>query len=378
MLQVRSSAFRDAGMPVAASLYLLRPQALEASDQAAWDELGSAAEVPSVFAEPWFMRRSLAHCDSRREALLAVVASEDGGWLGALPIMPANRQGRSPMPAWVAWEHPNQFVGSPLVRRGQSDRFWCGLLDGLGAHRRRLSLALGELPTDDPVTEALFRVCAERNRAIVTDRRIARACLRTEASPEQCAKQRSRIRGLERKLAAEVGAVTFELVRDAGRIDGLLDCFLALEQSGWKGRAGSAIACADGTRGFFDDACRAAAAMGRLEVATLSAGGRIVAISTQIEGPKWRYGFKAAYDEAFGRYAPGLLLLDRLTKSYLERGDVDVDSCAVPEQQPVSRLWPERRELIDCRVALGGAVRARLFSAMLGCERAVHAMRVRG
>jgi hypothetical protein len=110
----------------------------------------------------------------------------------------------------------------------------------------------------------------------------------------------------------------------------------------------------------------------------LSAGGRIVAISTQLEGATWRYGFKAAYDEAFARYAPGLLLLDRLTKSYGERGDLDVDSCAVPDQQPVSRLWPGRRELIDCRVALGGPVRARLFSAMLACERVARGVRAGG
>jgi CelD/BcsL family acetyltransferase involved in cellulose biosynthesis len=372
MLQVRSHIFR---IPAEADpLRLFRPDALGSREQQAWDELGTEAEVPSVFAEPWLMRRSLSHCDPRHEARLAVVADEAGRWLGVLPIMPTRRQGRSPMPAWKGWRHANQFVGSPLVRRGQADRFWRGLLEGLGAHGGRVSLVLGDLPVDDPVTEALLRICAQRDRAIVVDRCIARACLRVGASPEQCAKQRSRIRGLERKLASEVGAVTFELVCDAG----FLDRFLALEQSGWKGRAGSAIACAEGTRGFFDDACRAAAATGRLEVAILSAGGRIVAISTQLEGATWRYGFKAAYDEAFARYAPGLLLLDRLTKSYIERGDLDVDSCAVPDQQPVSRLWSGRRELIDCRVALGGAVRSRLFAAMVACERVARGMRADG
>lgn len=367
MLQARATAFGT-------SVLRLLPHALGPGDEAAWDALGSDSEPPGVFAEPWFVRRSLAHCDPRREVRLAVVEDEEGRWLGALPVTPVPRQGRSPVPAWAAWQHPNQFVGSPLVRRGQAERFWRGLLAGLGAHGRRLSLVLGTLPADDPVTEALLRFCAGEGRAVVIDRRIARACLRT-AGPEQDAKQRSRIRGLERKLAAEVGPVAFELIRDAGAVDDLLEGFLALERSGWKGRAGSALACAEGTRDFFLEVCRTAAAMGRLEVATLSAGGRILAISTQLEGAAWVYGFKAAYDEAFARHAPGLLLLDRLTQAYAARGGVAIDSCAVPGQQPVSRLWPERRELIDCRVALGGALRARLFRTMLACERVAHGLR---
>jgi len=374
MLQVPARAFETS----AAGLRLLRPAALSARDRDAWTALGGDAEMPSVFAEPWFMRRSLAHCDPRREASLAVIEDECGGWVGVLPVVPARRQGRSPVPAWIAWRHPNQFVGSPLVRRGQAERFWRGLLHGLGALDRRVSLVVGALPIDDPVTESLLRVCAEEDRPVVTDRRIARACLGAGSRPEPCAKQRRRIRGLERKLAGEVGPVTFEVVREPGRVEGLLGTFLALEQSGWKGRAGTALACANATRDFFDDVCHAAAALDRLEVSALSAGGRIVAVSTQLEGAEWHYGFKAAYDEAFARYAPGLLLLDRLTQAYGERGDARVDSCATPEQQPVSRLWPARREFVDCRVAVGGPLRTRVFGAMLACERAARGLRAGG
>lgn len=353
---------------------LLRPDALDACDEAAWHALGDDAETPSVFVEPWFLRSSLAHCDRRRQARLAVIADEDGRWLGLLPVLATTRQGRSPVPAWSEWRHPNQFVGTPLVRRGQADRFWDGLIRGLGACGPRASLVLADLPVDEPVTQALLRVCAEGNRAAVTDRRIARAYLSPDSVPDQGAKQRSRVRGLDRKLAGEVGPVAFELVRDVDAVARLLDTFLVLERSGWKGRAGSALACADGTQAFFREICTAAAARNRLELATLSAGGRIVAVSTQLEGAGRLYGFKAAYDEAFARYAPGLLLLDRLTRSYVERGCA-VDSCAVPGQQPVSRLWPGRRELIDCRVALGGPARAGLFKAMVACERAARALR---
>lgn len=381
MLQLRSADFgsADRAAPDGGAFRLLNWNSLAPGDEAAWQSLGRAADAPSVFAEPWLMRRSLVHCDPDQQAHLAVVEGDDGEWIGVLPVISTRRQGRSPVPAWKAWTHPNQFTGSPLVRRGQAERFWCGLLEGLGRHgSRRVTLVLGQLPADDTVTGELLNLCERERRSVVIDSRSQRACLVAipgSEPPDQGSKQRSRIRGLERKLAAEVGAVEFAVVRDPARNAAALADFLALEQSGWKGHAGSALASADATRSFFLDVARAAALKGRLEVATLAAGGRTIAMSTQLVGEGRTYGFKAAYDENFAACAPGLLLLDRLTRHYVEHGSGEIDSCAVPGQQPVSRLWPARRELIDCRVALGGALRARVFSGMLACERAARSLR---
>ena len=302
-----------------------------------------------------------------------------GEWLGVLPVVGVPRQGRAPVPAWTAWSHPNQFTGAPLVRAGQAEAFWDGLLAGLARHGPdRVALTLGQLPADDPVTTALLALCESRGRKLAIDRRAERACLDARPgaeAPDPGSKQRSRLRGLERKLAAELGEVAFAVDRDPARTTAALDRFLELEQSGWKGRAGSALACADATRSFFLDVARAAAAKGRLEVATLSAGGKTVAMATQLVGEDRTYGFKSAYDEDLAACAPGLLLLDRLTRYYVERGCGEVDSCAMPGQQPVSRMWPGRRELIDCRVALGGTLRARAFAAMLACESAAHSVK---
>ena len=382
MLQLRSTAFCAGDQAQAAegqAFRLLNWNALAPGDEGAWHALGHATEAPSVFAEPWLMRRSLAHCDPGQQAQLAVVEGDDGEWLGVLPVMSTRRQGRSPVPAWKAWTHPNQFTGSPLVRRGQAERFWRGLLDGLARHGSdRVALALSQLPTDDPATRALLFLCEREGRLVAIDNRSQRACLNADPGvepPDQGAKQRSRIRGLERKLEAEVGAVDFAVVRDPERNAAALNDFLALERSGWKGHAGSALACADATRSFFLDAARAAAMKGRLEVATLTAAGRIIAMSTQLVGEGRTYGFKAAYDEDFASCAPGLLLLDRLTRFYFEQGTGEIDSCAVPGQQPVSRLWHARRELIDCRVALGGRLRAGVFSGLLAAERVARGIR---
>lgn len=265
--------------PAAASetappLRLLDTRRLQARDSEAWEELGEACEPAGVFAEPWFVRRSLEHCDPQGTARLAVVEGADGGWLGAIPVAPLARQGRSPLPAWTAWSHPNRFAGTPLVRRGQAAQFWRGLIEGLGqCGQQRVALCLRELPLDDPVNLALLEHCARERRALTVDRTFERACLdagRGSTIPEMCPKQASRIRGLERKLERDVGPVELAIVGHA-EIEETLAMFLTLERAGWKGAAGSAIACAEQTRGFFLAVAREAAARGVFEAAVLRA-----------------------------------------------------------------------------------------------------------
>lgn len=356
----------------AAPLRLLDPRNIGQRDTEAWDDLGRNAEPSGVFAEPWFVGRSLEYCDTPGIARLAVIEGLDGRWVGAMPVAPVTRQGRSPLPAWNGWSHPNRFAGTPLVRRGAARDFWRGLIDGLGrCGGARTALCLRDLPLDDPVNQALLQECDQVGRPFEIDRTFRRALLlagQGSVPPEPCPKQASRIRGLERKLEREVGPVSLELAGPE-KVEGMLAQFLALERAGWKGHAGSAMDCADETRGFFLAVLRDAAARRSFEAGILRAGERVLAISTQLGGSGQRFGFKMAYDESFACYAPGLLLLNRLTDSFVERQVGQVDSCAAPDQQPISRLWPERRELIDCRVALGGPVAWGVFSAMLGCER---------
>ena len=357
-----------------AALRIVPLSALTRSDRENWNELGRHTGTASIFAEPWFMRASLSNCDEAGRAMLAIVEGDGGEWLGALPVTRESRHGRNPMPNWSAWRHPNQFVGTPLVRQRRATEFWHGLIAGLGsAAPWNLALCLHDLPLDDPVNEALLQLGAASEWRIEIDRRFERPrllCAHGEADPREALKpsHRRRIRSLERKLEREVGPLELEVTREPERVARRVEDFLELEHSGWKGRSGSALASMQSTEDFFRKVAREAASRDQFEIASLSANGRVLAMSTQLIGRARAYGFKKAYDEAFASFAPGVILLNRLTGHFCEEGHEDVDSCAMPGQQPVSRLWPDRRELIDCRVALGGALRGGLFAAMLGCE----------
>lgn len=364
----------DAAAP--ADLLLTRAQALSAGDNARWDRLGEDAATPSIFAQPWFTRAGLAHCAEGNRATLAVVRDDDGEWLGAMPLIARLCYGRAPFPHWAQWTHPNQFRGTPLVRNGQAVRFWRGLFDGLDRKGRGyLALRLTGLPLDEGVALALMQVCCEDRRAWKVDRQYARAVLhadRPESAEALKASRRRRIASLERKLAREIGPPGWRVIRDEAGIAPALARFLALERAGWKGKAGSALASAASTSGFFAAVTAEAARRGRLEITELLAGDRVIASSVHFIGGCESYGYKMAYDEALGAYGPGLLLLARLTAHFRESGPARIDSCCAPGQEPIGTLWPDRLSLVDCGVALGGRWRRRGLALLNLAETVYH------
>ena len=366
----------SAHAPAPAELLLIRAQALSDADHACWDRLGEDAATPSIFAQPWFTRAGLAHCAEGSRCTLAVVRDETGEWLGAMPLIARLCYGRAPFPHWAQWTHPNQFRGTPLVRNGQAVRFWRGLFDGLDRKGRgRLALRLTGLPLGEDVALALMQVCCEDRRAWKVDRQHTRAVLHADQpeSPEALkGSRRRRIASLERKLAREIGPQGWRVVRDEAAVAPALARFLALERAGWKGAAGSALASAASTSGFFAAVTAEAARRGRLEITELLAGDRVIASSVHFIGDTESYGYKMAYDEALGAYGPGLLLLARLTAHFRETGPARIDSCCAPGQEPIGTLWPDRLGLVDCGVALGGEWRRRGLNLLNLAETIYH------
>lgn len=345
--------------------------ALDTDDLAAWDDLAEASAVANVFARPWFLRQSLRHFDPAGKARLAVARSSDGRWIGAAPLIFARRYGRALLPHWALWRHANQFVGTPLVRDGCETAFWRALLAHLdSASPRGSALRVFDLPIDDPVNAALLALCDAERRDFRADRIFERAKLDCRAAPDEAVKpkERRRLASLLRKLEREVGPVAFESLPVGADVPQMAARFLELENSGWKGRQGCSLSSSQDTNAFFEAVMAEGAREGALDVLSLRADGKVIAMSTHFVGPLRGFGFKMAFDEAYASYAPGLLLLDELTRRFRELAVPEVDSCSAPGQQPVSRMWQGRRELVEGRVALGGPLRRAAFRALSTIE----------
>ncbi|MBC2668161.1 GNAT family N-acetyltransferase [Novosphingobium piscinae] len=348
----------------------------EASGPAArrqWERLVASAAEPNPFFEPWYLLPSLAALDPGGRVTLLVI-ERAGEWLGLLPLALERRYYGHPLPHWRGWLHANAFVGLPLIARGHEAEVWTALL----AHLDRtagtgLFLHLAGLPLASPVCAALAAVCAAQGRQAALVHREERALLQSASSPADyldgalSGKKRKELRRQHARLS-ELGELAITRQRDAVGIEGWIAAFLALEQAGWKGRAGSALASHPATRSLFELALREAAMQGRLERLTLALDGVPIALLATFLAAPGAFSYKTAFDERYARYSPGVLL-QRENLALLDDPQIAwCDSCAAEDHPMIDHLWRERRAIGRLSIAIGGRLRRGAFRLLARAE----------
>ncbi len=112
-----------------------------------------------------------------------------------------------------------------------------------------------------------------------------------------------------RRRAEEIGKVECEIVRpDRETLLPHLQELFRIEASGWKGRSGSAILTSPSNLRFVNHYAASAAELGTLRLFFLRIGGAVVAARMAVEHGKRLWDMRVAYDEAWSRCAPGVLL----------------------------------------------------------------------
>lgn len=329
-------------------------QALTDDDLSAWSELAGRAAEPNPFFEPDFVLAAAASPNAEPPELL--VEERDGEWVACTPVRVTRALGR-PL-ALSTWNHAYSHVGTPLVDDGHLGQFAEALAARLtgGRHARFLMLRRA---VDVTVMEAI-RAAVERSprlgilfehgteRAAV-HRRADGADAPTALKPRRRRELEKRRRGLAEKLGAE------PVVVDRSDSAAAVDDFLRLEAGGWKGAAGTAMQTA-GDADVFRAICARFRAEGRLQILSLQAGERPLAMQCNIRGDDTLFNFKVAFDERFRTYAPGIQLeLDTMRIFQAEREERVLDSCADPDNELLNRLWPDRRPVITLVVGPTGA-----------------------
>lgn len=352
----------------------LDPAALDSAFLGSWRRLAGSASEPNVFHAPEFLGPALAHCDTLHRAQIAAVHI-DGQLCGMMPIAREDHYGRWPIPHSQNWRHPNCFLGTPLVRPGHERAFWQMLLADLDRRPGAgLFLHLHGIATDGPVFAALRLLCAEQRRACDIVLAEERAMLATDlpgpAYYEQVVRKKKRKElGRLRNRLSEMGRLETVQGCAAAGLDAWLGEFLALEQSGWKGRNGSALADMAETRALFLDATHRAHASGKLHLIAMRIDGRPIAMLINFMSPPGGFSFKTAFAEEFARFSPGVLLqIDNLS-ILADQGLAWMDSCAAEGHPMIDSLWAERRHVGRISVALRGFGRPALFALFRQGER---------
>ena len=339
----------------------------------AWDSLANAASQPNPFFESWYLLPSLRAFDPDQSVSL-LCAEHDGALLGLIPVRSERRYYGKPIPHLATWLHPNSFLGAPLVHAGQEHSFWRALLqwaDKQGGSA--LFLHLAQVPLEGALYTALRDVLAEQGRFAALVHREDRAMLASQLQPDAyleaalSGKKRKELRRQFSRLS-ELGAVKFERRTDAVELERWIDEFLALEHSGWKGSAGSALASHQSTARLFREALAGAAANGRLERLTLTLDGDPLAMLASFLTPPGAFSFKTAFDERFSRFSPGVLL-QRENLAMLDHPDVQwTDSCAAADHPMIDHIWRERRSIGHISIAIGGPARRLGFRLIAKAE----------
>lgn len=341
--------------------------------RAAWDDLAACAAEPNPFYESWFLLPSLRALDPQGSVSLAWL-EVDGRLAGLLPLKRYNSYYGYPLPHLRGWVHDNMFCGLPLVAAGMEAVFWRELLAHCDAQAgRALFLHLLHMPTEGALHTTLKGLLVGERRKAGSVQVEERAMLASRLSPEAyleaslAGKKRKELRRQQRRLE-EMGALAITRACAPPDVTAWADRFLELEQRGWKGTAGSAIACDAANAAWFRAALLAGAQAGRVECLSLEQNGQPLAMLATFLTPPGAYSFKTAFAEDFARFSPGVLLqIENL--AILDRAEIAwTDSCAAADHLMIDHFWRERRRVARHSIAIGGPARQALFGLLLRHE----------
>jgi len=340
---------------------------------AEWDALALAASDPNPFFESWNLLPALTNLDRGGNVRIAIFRSQ-GRLLGLMPLARAARYYGYPLPFLHTWLHHNSFCGTPLVARGHEEAFWTAMLgwadDHLGG---ALFLHLTHLPVDGAVYAALREVSTRQERPAAVVHREQRAMLQSGQSQENyfsasmSAKKRKELRRQHKRLS-EAGALRFDRQVDDAGIEHWCGQFLDLEQAGWKGSEGSALACDRANAALFRTALHGGSARGRVERLSLSLDGKPIAMLVNFLAKPGIFSFKTAFDENYARFSPGVLLQCENLALPSREGILWSDSCAASNHPMIERIWREKRTIVRVSIGIGGRVRRSLCGQILRAE----------
>ncbi len=307
----------------------------------AWDALSQATVHASPLStHAWFtsyLDELRASGDGRHSAWSCFAASAGGRLVGVMPVQDSRRLGglmgrelRVPGGYYIR-------SGEPLLAEDRAGEALKALVDAAGERYPRASLEFGGVREHGATFAGLGSLPSVRAR-----RDAKGALIRIDGTAESWLSTLSRNhrkhlnRGGRRLEEAYPGSVAYRVVGgpDAAR---MLDDFVRVEASGWKGGAGMALFATPSQLRLYRRMCERFAARGWLEWHILEAGGNLIVIDMWIRVGRTMAGLFTAYDEEFAVYSPGALRLRRSVEEAFASGTVDLMDVLVAS--PWTQHW---------------------------------------
>lgn len=335
---------------------------IDARTADAWRALSERALEPNPYAEAESVLPAARLMDPRSGAAMLLV-EHAGDMVFALPVVRRTRLHHVPVSALATWLHPHAYLGTPLVD-ADVPRVACEAALGMVCRTRPAPrVALPLLPTDGAVRNELDRalratgrhgtVLEPTTRAVIVRRPTA-----SYVDGRLSARHHRQLRRKRRQLSERIGADVRLVDRAAAGADvhSAVEAFLRLEASGWKGRAGTAMACTPGQAEYFRQMCVNFHRQGRLQLLSLAADGTDLAMHCQVLAGGVAFHVKIAYDEAYRTYSPGLQLELELIDAFHRDPDLRcIDSGSDDPDSVSAKLYPDSRTLETLLIPVHGA-----------------------
>jgi CelD/BcsL family acetyltransferase involved in cellulose biosynthesis len=340
-----------------------------------WRELAADALVPNVFYEPAFAREAAAVFGRDIGAGVVWSGTKPRKLVGFFPARIETRRYGLKLPVMVGWTHPYAPLGTPLVAQEAAEPAIAAWLSHLAGNADLPGLLLlPYLPAHGPFAAALHTILRRAQMPAADFRCHDRALLEPRQDRSRYLEQAlsgHRYRELARlgRRLGDVGAMLFVTKTEPAAVAAKLEDFFALEAKGWKGRAGTAMACDGDIRSFVKTALDGLAAEGKVRIDCLSLDGRPIAITITLRSADTAWLWKIAYDEDHARHSPGVLLTAAVTEELADDAAIArTDSCAAANHPVMDALWRERLTLCDRLVAVRP-------DAPFACARRLEALR---
>jgi CelD/BcsL family acetyltransferase involved in cellulose biosynthesis len=307
-----------------------------------WVKLGAEAAEPNPFMEADFLVPAAELLADAPRRLIAVAEGER--WLACVAL--GRKRVRHLTGVSDVGLAQYGYLSTPLLDAGDPARAARLLLDALNQAGGVFPLAFDSLAAAGPFAEQLDRELDGGRMRTLERNRFERALLTRDSCDwtSQLGHHHVReYRRMGRRLAEEFGG-ELQCPNRAGDADAVAR-FLQLELSGWKGRVGTALASDPAHAEFFRRVCERFAKAGRLQLLDLGREGRSVAMKCNLLADDGAFAFKIAFDETYSRWSPGIQLELRNMELFEAGGLAWMDSCAVPQNSMINRLWQRRRAL---------------------------------
>lgn len=328
---------------------------------AAWDSLAQSAVEPNVFYESWHLIPALSLLKGKQEVFLLLIwdkklSAGNSQLIGVFPFEVQTRYSRLPVSCLSLWKHPHCFLCTPLIRTGHEEACLTKLINWFDCNSSYRILRLSDIRADGPLLCKLEQVlkkhkrqadCTCYERALLQSDLDGDSYLRKSLSR----KSRTEFERQNRRLAS-LGNLELHTLTQEDNLQIWINTFLELEESGWKGRAGTAINCCNQQSKYLKLIMQAAFKNKQLMVSMLTLNKEPIAIRCSFLSNGAAFAFKTTFDERFAKYSPGVQLEFAITRSVLDNPNIAwMDSCSDPNQSLFNRLWREKRMIYHLAIS---------------------------